>query len=74
MPNPFEEYKGPWPGCFKCKQPIGDDDFVEFTWRRKTWTISYNVCDTCLAPIKDFLEVGAEDEEHDPLHGRQIAV
>ncbi len=41
-----EEYKGERPGCYKCKQPISDeDDYYRLTWAGKTWeaTINYHL-------------------------------
>ncbi len=41
-----EEYKGGRPGCFKCKQPINEEeDYYRLTWVGKTWeaTMDYHL-------------------------------
>ena len=74
MLRPVEEYKGPGPGCFKCKEPLEDQDFVEVTWRGKTWAISYRFCEPCWQPAQEVLSPATEPDEYDPLHGRQISL
>jgi hypothetical protein len=43
-----EEYKGPRPGCYKCKQPIFDEDYYTLIWRGKTWEMAANYHVNCL--------------------------
>ena len=44
-----EEYKGERPGCYKCKQPINEEeDFYRLTWVGKTWEVTMNYHIPCL--------------------------
>jgi hypothetical protein len=54
-----EEYKGKRPGCYKCKQPISEeDDYYRLTWVGKTWEVTMDYHIDCLIEAVKEGEIG----------------
>jgi hypothetical protein len=71
-----QEYQWSRPGCFKCKEPIGNRDYLELRWVGKTWGMSYNVCEQCWEPAAEALGLPTANSPApgDPTQGRNVAV
>jgi hypothetical protein len=71
-----QEYLWSRPGCFKCKEPIGNRDYIEIRWVGKTWGVSYNVCEYCWEDAGRVLDLpgAGQASPRDPAHGRNVAV
>ena len=71
-----QEYQWSRPGCFKCKEPIGNRDYVKVNWVGKTWEWSINLCLECWQPAHNVLDVApaVTRSPGDPTHGRNVAV
>ncbi|MFQ6027345.1 MAG: hypothetical protein ACE5Q6_07620 [Dehalococcoidia bacterium] len=71
-----QEYQWSRPGCFKCKEPIGNRDYMEISWVGKTCSMKYNLCARCWEPAENALALGKAEAPapRDPSQGRNVAV
>ena len=70
------EYQWSRPGCFKCKEPIGNQVYTEVKRHGLTRGESYNFCEKCFLPALGLLALGPPEDPvpPGPTQGRNVAV
>lgn len=72
----LQEYQWSRPGCFVCKEPIGNRDYFKVTWMGKTHEWSVNLCAECWGKSQNGIDLDPTrtGTSTDPTHGRNVAI